>query len=885
MNQIIIPNTLTITINTSVPGHQILKYKPTMSIKEKKEEKKENKQVFFNPLVKLDSKVIEKVPENIRVSEFFDKGLFQSLVFAHGIQERKTLLEATRAGFIDNNIQQTLDALLPVLGHFYLGEQVYTIADVQWTKGDWRVDIKSIDISELERKTPNKQQVKKLINEEIAKGEKQMQQLPEDTIYGYNYDKKEDDSETEIMKKKNTANPTHNVELPKTKLPSADAQAVPIAEALPISEAVPVAEAVPVSEAETVENAQESTPVETVPAFEETPPVQNVDVQNVEEVPVTSSTEEVPVTSTEEVPVTSTEEVPVTSESNKNVNEKELPIQELVPITEKPETEEEQEEKVEEPVPEEKAEEPVPELPCPSKGIEPTTCIKTSKVGMRQYRKDTLLFHPDKNPGCPEESNKKMQRLNQLCNTFETMFKPELKTSEKSTKQMYEYLNNPNFYFMMDQIFKNMESEEKIKMKKRFFPLIGLDPTKYSIIDKDTYQKMIDILTVEKNSGKGDCFFIALADAINLYNSRLNGEKAEQRILYNHFGKMNPFTQKSLRTIVANYIIKPENTDSFLILGKMNAESLNQLFQQTIQQQSNQNESQYMKQIINDIYSSNDNFLVKITNKEPSINTDFEAFEPIQTTEEIKKYVESPYYWADNSTIEIILKELKINVIVVEKNKGQIQLPFPDLKANEWNKYVFFYYENAHYELITFSNITSANNKVKRGIFEVSGPFIPPIYIVFLLFSLYYVQLNAEDQKQIELFSEYFNFFQDSFERILKKNTDKTFINNFNNTFNTNINSLLNTKYPIFQQLSLSNKAKGGASEKSALSYYITIDLELQKGETISKEQAKEIKCRQKWNAVRKAYAKFTKKKYVIPPVYDYSKETTNNNKTRKVRK
>ena len=704
------------------------------------------------------------------------------------------------------------------------------------------------------------------------------------------------------MKKKNTANPTHNVELPKTKnteLPNASAD----------SQSVPIVEAVPVAEVETVENAEESMPVETVPAFEETPPVQNVEevpvtstteevplastteevplASTTEEVPLASTTEEVPLASTtEEVPlVSTTEEVPVTSESNKNVNEKELPIQELVPITEKPETEEQQEEKVEEPVPEEKAEEPVPELPCPSKGIEPTTCIKTSKEGMKQYRKDILLFHPDKNPGCPEESNEKMQRLNQLCNTFETMFKPELKISEKSTKQMYDYLNNPNFYLMMDQIFKNMESEEKIKMKKRFFPLIGLDPTKYSTIDKDTYQKMVDILTVEKNSGKGDCFFIALADAINLYNSRLNGERAEQRILYNNFGKMIPFTQKSLRTIVANYIINPENTESFLILGKMNAKSLNQLFKQTIQQQSNQNESQYIKQIINDIYSSNDNFLVKITNKEPSINADFEAFEPIQTIGEIKKYVESPYYWADNSTIEIILKELKINVIVIEKNKSQIQLPFPDLKANEWNKYVFFYYENAHYELITFSNITSANNKIKRGIFEVSGPFIPPIYIVFLLFSLYYVQLTAEDQKQIELFSEYFKIFQESFERILKKNADKTFINNFNNAFNTNINSLLNKKYPIFQQLSLFNKAKGGASEKSALSYYITIDLELQKGETISKEQVKEIKCRQKWNAVRKAYAKFTKKKYVIPPVYDYSKETKNNNKTRKDRK
>ena len=129
--------------------------------------------------------------------------------------------------------------------------------------------------------------------------------------------------------------------------------------------------------------------------------------------------------------------------------------------------------------------------------------------------------------------------------------------------------------------------------------------------------------------------------------------------------------------------------------------------------------------------------------------------------------------------------------------------------------------------------------------------------------------------------------FQASFQRILnKKDTanTKAFVKDFNDDFNTNNQSLLNQKYPVFQQLS--STLKGGAKEeKSLLSYYITIDLELQKGEMISKEQAKEIQCRQKWNAVRKAYAKFTKKKYVIPPVYDYSNKKTggkNNNKTRK---
>ena len=51
--------------------------------------------------------------------------------------------------------------------------------------------------------------------------------------------------------------------------------------------------------------------------------------------------------------------------------------------------------------------------------------------------------------------------------------------------------------------------------------------------------------------------------------------------------------------------------------------------------------------------------------------------------------------------------------------------------------------------------------------------------------------------------------------------------------------------------------------------------MELQKGTSLNKKQISDAKCRQKWNAVRKAYAKFTDKKYIIPPVYDNSKNKT----------
>ena len=65
-----IPNELKITINTSVPGFQTIKYNPRMTLKDDKDANS----VRFDPLVKLNKSIIEKVPENLRIKEFFNKG-------------------------------------------------------------------------------------------------------------------------------------------------------------------------------------------------------------------------------------------------------------------------------------------------------------------------------------------------------------------------------------------------------------------------------------------------------------------------------------------------------------------------------------------------------------------------------------------------------------------------------------------------------------------------------------------------------------------------------------------------------------------------------------------------------------------------------------------
>ena len=474
---------------------------------------------------------------------------------------------------------------------------------------------------------------------------------------------------------------------------------------------------------------------------------------------------------------------------------------------------------------------------------------------------------------------------------YTLMIKPELIASKKSTVKLRNYFNKPEFYFMVNQIFENMLPEEQIIIKKIFLRPLGLDPTKYKNIDEDAYTEMVRQLIVEENSGKGDCFFIALADAINLYNSRLNEETQwNERIVYNNYGKNIIFTQKSLRTLVANIIMMPDLVENYINIGEINAENLNNLFKQQLTDKATSKKVTDIKQLVDHIYTSNDNFLVKM-DPLPEYTENSNPFRVV-TKEEIMGYVESPYYWADNTTIEIILKELGLNVIVIENQKNQIQLPFPNLKKeNQGTKYVFFYYENAHYELITFSTIRSYGS-IKRGIIDYSSPSQPPIYLLFLLFSLYYILLTSAEQQQIELFAIFFKIFNASFNNIYKKalkenkkgffikrvkndSNEMDFLQYFNQYFNTNKKTILNKTYPLLQEM------KGGATKKeeSMLSYYITIELELQKGDTITDEDINKIKCRQKWNNVRKSYAKITNKKYVIPPVYDTEKNKTMKNR------
>ena len=878
----IIPNTLTITIQTNIPGHQVINYTSNFSLLNDNR----NKNVLFNPIFQLKQSVVNTIPDNLKIEEFFNKGLFQSLIFAHGNQsEPFTLEEATQNGIIDDNIQITLDTLFSTNNHFFIHDDTYTIADYQWKTGDWRINVKSIDFTEINIPDNDKKKRDQYIKNKILLGENQLKQLPEEVIFGPNFEKRMVPSQEKVS-------------------------ITPVIPVTPVTPEQKISQ--PTSQGESgVEEEEDDDEGETIINPEN--PVKSQEqliVQPLEQPLEQPLIEQQPL----EQPLKTQQ--PLIEQPLKT---QQLLIEQPIETLEQPiETPEQPIETPEQPIetpeqPIETPEQPIetpdtikdkenneskPALPCPSKNKNPTKCNK----------KDALIFHPDKNSGCIEEATKKIQIFNKLCkdeadqkelNSFiPNLPSPNLKISEKSSKKLRDFFNDSTYYFMMNEIIQNMNSDQQKIILKPYVKMMGYHHYKHKILDSNHYSQMVNQMQVEKNSGGGDCFFIALADAINLYNSKKNGDNLDDRITYNNYGKSIIFTQKGIRSIIANYIlINPKQLQFYLSIGEINANYLNDLFKKVL---PNVTKDNYLD-IIENIYTTNDNFLVEKPTTVPTNSTKFEN--PFSSTNEnnTRDFIESTYYWADNTTIEIINQVLLLNVIVIEYNnkQGIINIPFPNLdSSSSFTKYLFFYYENNHYELITFSY----PNSVKKVIFETEtnisiSSIIPPIYLIYEIFGIFYMQINNEEKQKIKLFQNYMNTFQESFQKIYKKVVDKEskntkffkmfknrkqsnemiFLTYFNHYFNYNPNptSFLNQTFPFLKEM---EPMKGGSTEKeeNRLSYYITIELFMKKGEEISSKELKKIKCNQQWSEVEKAYAKFTRKKYVIKPMYDYSTQNPN---------
>ena len=802
----IIPNELNITINTSVPGFQKIKYKPSMTIPNIN---KDDKTIRFDPLLKLNPATIKKVPEDLRKKEFFNRGLFQSLINYHdGAHKAKTLKEATFTGIVDNNIKVTLDTLFPTNSVIYIDKKPYVIVDIQWRKGDWKLDTKIKPVDLDSSKIQNPYLYASTVRDEIISGERQLRELSAELTYGENY-----------VGPQNTVAPL---------APSSEANNT-VAPTAPSSEAIPIA--LPVASGVTAPSQFSNFLGSLMSPTNPTPPP----------VPITSTTEPYPVI--------------------------------------KP-----------------------PEEPEESKAIE----SEATKPEPLYLEDDTERVNPnveevpDFEPRVPET---------------------KLTNSQSSSKFMREFFNSSSYYYIVNSLYKFMNADAK-----KYIYNLYLTTTTISVkssttnISSDAYKETVKNLNVKRNPGKGDCFFIAVADAINNHNHKYPADKITSGI-YGYGDKI--FTQMYLRTLVSDYILLSPYFDTYLQNAIVNTENLNTQFEnhvKTMEQLAEEagnnkdmNRDQYLE-TARDIYQNHDNFLVKMPNNIPIEVGDYYKPFKVLPKSEVKKYIESNDYLANEVGIHALCSKLELNIIPIERvdNQGvsNLRIPFANFSKsnNNWNKYLFLYYYGGHYELITFNYIkkspprlgtnTGFKNILQTGvIYDRRNRFlIPPIYILVLIYGSYYGNQSTEYKQQFSFFSDLMQTIEKSYNNIIatKYEDDDQSLNKFNLLFNTtfpgnkpvsgiatstsHVPQIENTPQEggIHYNKPAYKMGKKGEKDDSNISYYITIDMELHPGLTLTPEELKESQCRQKWNSVRKAYAGFTGQPYVIKPIYQTNKTAKN---------
>lgn len=801
----IIPNQLNIIINTSVPGYQKIEYKPYMTIPDIS---RDDTSIRFEPLFKLSKSIVNKVPEELRKKQFFNKGLFDSLInFTNGTKAT-SLLQATLNGFVDNNIKVTLDSIFPENSVLYINKKPYVIADFQWSKGDWKIDTKVKKYQLDSSKISDPALYQTVVKDEIISGENQLQTLPQTLIYGANYTGPKDATKT----------PTASGVLPPSSSSSSAYSFVP----------PPPLPSAPKNKMLTIKN--------------------GVDDEDDDD------------------------------------NEYKIPIK--------------------------------------------------------------LITNSDSD----DESTKN------YINVIEPMTK--MLVSAKTTTVLRNFFKEARFFTLINMIYAGSSENTKMVIQTSLSEYLTIDSTDTSELNRPSYLKnVLDIKTIQ-NSGQGNCFFIAVADAINYHNYY----NQKNRIISGRYGTgVNLYTQIYLRSLVVKYLQSWSELDRYLLnIAPLNAEDLNVLFSQqlngielalkTSNSSSNEIEPDTYVRIANDIFNSRDNFLVKNIERVPIEITDY--YRPFKVLEksQIQRYILSSNFWANEIVINALCVELQLNVIPFEtiktpSGKSTLRIPYANFYPilNNWNKYLFIYYNQGHYELITFNQKTNPQKIVSSGKLQIkklkkikiifnrndNTSEIPPIYILFTIYGSYFSSIVSRQEKDTftfkkqimltiqniinnnlynrpdyntifyPLFKLYFpnSYIQENFAQSTQKVNVKLPTSSSKSSivpFKYNKPKILKARggdspepddsdyhggaYPRYNpyyrptyynpQYMAQNLEKKD-KDSSQLAYTITIDMELRPGTSLSPAELTHAKCNSKWNSIRKSYADLVGNPYLIPPVYN----------------
>jgi len=916
MTSITIPNELKITINTSIPGFQNIRYKPYMTFPNDKNDNA----VQFNPLVKLKSSVIKTLPENVQKRQFLSKGLFQSLINSHGLTRNTSLAEATKNGYIDNNIKVTLETLFPSNSVLYVNKQPYAIADVQWTKGDWKIDKKIQEIPEIDsNKISDPYLYRTIVKDEIISGENEIKSLPKEVVYGSNYTGPQNvASGVQPIKPSNNTTGSVNIQPSGPTIqplkPSITTRKSLLNPNKPLKPSIttnkpPLKPIKPIQPALSpgVSVAYEAKEREIQNKFLQLVEQQKQLLQQQQFVSQQLLNQENKL-SKEKKDLFLEQQQQISKEREKIKLQQDLLSQELNMLRLKFESQRLNMFRNKEIMNGNPFDNPPLPPPKPNRKLIKIPLLPPPKPN-RKLIKIPLL--PPPGPEIIDDDEIIENPLKKIV----------LETSVTSTEKLQNYFNSSDYYFMLNILFQNMEAAEKKQVNEIFKQSTGVYAKAVKGLSKTAYDITVNNMRVIKNAGGGDCYFIAIADAINYYNENQN--VVSEKIVYNNYGKNIPFTQRALRELVGLYIVYKNNIpfEELVTILEDNVNNMNNMFQFEYEKLRKDVENitpNIFDDLINYIYfnDENDNFLVK----KPTEMTSETLKTPFRMIRgnELESYITSSDYWGNPMAINALCELLGLNVIVIENKNNMMRIPYIYDGNKEWKKYLFILNKSNHYELITFDYIFNVEKEpVTKTIFR-NNVLTPPFYIIFLIFASNYFKIEDPENKKNykilpNLMKKLFSIYnkievtsKSSKNKTIKQDTNK-FLKFFKDYF-LKPPDMIRSRSNSLDTLSFKTKSEdsydGGAlspyqrrypsqfpsqfpssspyvsnfiknrdssqidTPQSNISYYITIDMYLKKGEELSNKDKSNLKCDHRWNSIRKNYANLFGLNYTPKPDY-----------------
>lgn len=825
-----IPNQLKITINTSIPGYQKIEYKPYMTIPEIN---KDDTKIIFNPLVKLNKNYVDKVPEELRKKQFFNEGLFDSLLNFTNRQKAKSLLEATRKGYVDNNIKITLDTIFSENSVIYINKKPYAIADVQWSSGNWKIDtkIKPLELDSSKITDPYLYQT--IVKDEIISGENQLKSLPPVIIYGDNYTGSKNDTNISTL-----ASGTTKV------TPKPQETPLPTSTDLVVKNTPD--DGIPKSESKdlVVKNTPQNN----------NPTIQNGDDGNVNDLLQQN--------------INNDNGAPTKSEYREINIQKDLP-----------------------------------ELKLSYNNI---SAGSLSSILSKYYDTINTLF---------VNSNKQMQEIitNALKNTTSIQIKDENQNLSKSAYvastsvqlitgnnckrgcfflAVSNAINIHNFSNPDNKITSGDYGNSKNFTRDQLRELVLDYITSYFSTDLNEYLRV-----------KAPSNAIYLNNAFNKRVEEFKGNKKNKKFFKDELNdSLNNELKDECNKIILDIF---RNNNSFLISYEDNlVDDNNKIISDPFKVVEKNKVDDY---ILSDKYFGGDKTAIDALCFKLKLNVI-----PIEHSNRYNK---------NGKKIDLL------------------NIPYANFLPSKdnllgWDKYLFLYYNKYHYDILAFPQIKETQ-KTKKIIFINNDKLdeLPPIYILFLIYCTSFSSIEDINTQQLFTFKQpimetinklILNIYNGSMVNNNKLQTTqqfKNFIENYfpsvTHNFDYNYNQQRQIPSEQTNQLLLdqptpepSPNQEGGINyrpnnlsyipnyipkynnqylaqnmikkekDNSQIAYYITIDMELRPGTTLTSEEIKNAKCNRKLNSIKKSWSGLTGAPYSIQPLYT-QKNPRGGNKTR----